>query len=83
MWHSFSTDPSWVANYKEIRRGHVNFMLIWYGMTHHIAGYFNRDQIFAFFMSISQVEYCTLLKILRLMGLVVNFSSVKLSSSAT
>ena len=34
VWHSFSTDPSWVANYKEIRRGHVNFMLIWYGMTH-------------------------------------------------
>ena len=33
-WHSFSTDPSCVANYKEIRRGHVNFMLIWYGMTH-------------------------------------------------
>ena len=33
VWHSFSTDPSCVANYKEIRRGHVNFMLIWYGMT--------------------------------------------------
>ena len=32
-WHSFSTDPSCVANYKKIRRGHVNFMLIWYGMT--------------------------------------------------
>ena len=32
-WHSFSTDPSCVANYKEIRKGHVNFMLIWYGMT--------------------------------------------------
>ena len=34
VWHSFSTDPSCVANYKKIRRGHVNFMLIWYGMTH-------------------------------------------------
>ena len=33
VWHSFSTDPSCVANCKEIRRGHVNFMLIWYGMT--------------------------------------------------
>ena len=33
VWHSFSTDPSCVANYKKIRRGHVNFMLIWYGMT--------------------------------------------------
>ena len=27
VWHSFSTDPSCVANYKKIRRGHVD--LVW------------------------------------------------------
>ena len=33
VWYCFLIDPSCVANCKEIRRGHVYFMLIWYGMT--------------------------------------------------
>ena len=33
MWYTFSIDPSFVANYTKLKRGHVNFMVIWHGMT--------------------------------------------------
>ena len=33
MWSSFSIESLCVPNYIKIRRGHVNFMLIWHGMT--------------------------------------------------
>ena len=58
VWQSFSINPSCVANYKEIsRRGHVNFMLIWYGMTqmgyktkllkHDRAGWLHKNRKYA------------------------------------
>ena len=33
VWGGFSIDTSCVSNYIKIRRGHVIFWLIWFGMT--------------------------------------------------
>jgi len=53
VWHSFSIDTSSVPNYKEIGRGHVKFMLIWYGMT---------IKCLSFLTITQKVEICRALK---------------------
>jgi len=52
VWLSYSIDSLCVPNYKEIRRGHVNFMLIWHGMTLMYSWYW----ILAYF-DVIHIEY--------------------------
>ena len=56
VWCSFSIDPLCVPNYKEIGRGHVNFMLIWNGMTHIYHSHFLATT-FDFMMAILEVAH--------------------------